>query len=552
MAQPATAAIVVAMIFVAAFVLFFGYKGYKKYHYHKQRKAMQAELPPIREPPSNYFLAAGATPSGGSPLSPPSTIGTLYGDTWGRNSWRGSTSKASLGGRGYSDMGGRRMSSSGLLGSPGAEAAFGGSQTGAAADGSAPASPLSLGVDAVLPAAPGEAYDHSRGISSTSTNALKRSYAGSVYSGAGGGPGSDRGATDMYLPPRRQSYLPHLPSNRESIQIVPPQPLGFGLGGMAQATDEKTLAFSTVSGIGSDGDEFGKGLVWAEGETSGNGGDGNDLATASGSGAKVAHGDRARYLAEGPVRTWSGSGGGAAGPSNWQSPSAPPSRSLTPGAAPSWEDRSSGHRGPGNMSASTSSSSRRASSSQSQRRLPQQAHPLSESSYSSQHASPADPLSTPTNHQNGTFASLQSPLQLMSDGPNGAHGRHASDADTLNTGPSSVEGVGANGSPIIGAFRSAGTGNYIARANENMPELASGSASGSGSHSSPTDPSTDSSGRPSAADEESIDRGERFAVGKDGVLRLGGPAVPEKQHESEARSSGSRKSWGFTNILGRA
>jgi hypothetical protein len=147
--------------------------------------------------------------------------------------------------------------------------------------------------------------------SSSSTMALKRSYASSVHSSHlthssstpiyGLGVGHWQGGT----PARRSSYLPHSPLNRDKIQIVPPQPLGIGLGGLATAVDQRTLAFSPASGIG-DGDSelFGQDLVWPS----------SDIAEASErpqrparvpnstSHSSIGHGERMRYLQEGPAR----------------------------------------------------------------------------------------------------------------------------------------------------------------------------------------------------------------------------------------------------------
>ncbi|KAE8233716.1 hypothetical protein CF326_g1253 [Tilletia indica] len=85
------------------------------------------------------------------------------------------------------------------------------------------------------------------------TNGPGSVYAGSEGNGSAAGngnAGSVLGVPSLYGGQRikRESYLPHL--NRDAMQIVTPSPLGFGLGGMATATDQRTLAFSKASGIG--------------------------------------------------------------------------------------------------------------------------------------------------------------------------------------------------------------------------------------------------------------------------------------------------------------
>lgn len=143
-------------------------------------------------------------------------------------------------------------------------------------------SPSMRALDSVVLSTPSVIYDaHNRGAStissSTSTMTLKRSYLRSP---------SASQLSYMSTSSRRESYLPHSPLNRDSIQIIPPQPLGFG-GSMAMATDQKTLAFSKDSGIGAS-DDFTSGLVWTERNPHR---------------PHLAHHDRQRYLMQGPVST---------------------------------------------------------------------------------------------------------------------------------------------------------------------------------------------------------------------------------------------------------
>lgn len=150
-------------------------------------------------------------------------------------------------------------------------------------------SPSIRALDSVIVSSPSDLYDaHNRGAStissSSSTMTLKRSYLRS----------SSSQLSYMSNSSRRESYLPHSPLNRDSIQIVPPQPLGFG-GNMALATDQKTLAFSSNSGIGTS-EDFTSGLVWTD--PSGHGGRSRNLQR-----PQLAHQDRQRYLMEGPVST---------------------------------------------------------------------------------------------------------------------------------------------------------------------------------------------------------------------------------------------------------
>lgn len=144
-------------------------------------------------------------------------------------------------------------------------------------------SPSMRAIDSVVQSTPSETYEapHYRGAStissSSSTMTLKRSYLRSP---------SASQLSYMSTSSRRESYLPHSPLNRDSIQIIPPQPLGFG-GSMAMATDQKTLAFSKDSGIGGT-EDFTSGLVWTERNPHR---------------PQLAHHDRQRYLMQGPVST---------------------------------------------------------------------------------------------------------------------------------------------------------------------------------------------------------------------------------------------------------
>ncbi|PWN24386.1 hypothetical protein BDZ90DRAFT_122903 [Jaminaea rosea] len=342
MGQPATAGIIVACIFV--------------------------ELPPIRQPlGSTYgtnagsygFAGAGAGSLAASPGTPE------YGSTWRA----GSASKSSFamerpgsiyGGALSSHFDGKEGSSSygrhsraqSLAGlssplSPGGGGGGGGSSQDASPHTTSPygypgeqGSLAELGVvampqrvaspDAVSDAGGPSARPRTMS-SSSSTMTLRRSYAGSTdylnssarrnsqlfgssgsstYGGGGGGAG----------PSKRDSYLPHLPSNRDAIQIVPPQPLGIGLGGMATAKDQRTLAFSKQSGIGLGEEAFGEGnYSWNEAAAAAAQQEGGQqpqrsLSPGSVSGSIGAH-QLHRYLQEGPL-------GRAAGVERRGSPSA--------------------------------------------------------------------------------------------------------------------------------------------------------------------------------------------------------------------------------------
>lgn len=252
MAQPATAGIIVAAIFVLLAVLYFGYRGYVKWHRYRS-KPIDSELPPIREPIGPYSASSGGytnpTPSYG-------------GDTWRT---AGSASKGSFQGGTGSIYG--QLSPD--FGPTSRRQSFGAFPGASDSPDSIPGSPYSMGPEVQIPLAAAaattsgstrpspETLAHHR-MSSASTMTLKRTYAGSVYKGSS----SMSPSSSMTLPQKRESYLPHSPYNRDSIQIVPPQPLGVGFGSMATATDERTLAFSKSSGIGLGDDTFSQGLVW--------------------------------------------------------------------------------------------------------------------------------------------------------------------------------------------------------------------------------------------------------------------------------------------------
>lgn len=335
MGQPAYAAVAVALIFIALIGSVVGYKLYRRWQWRKVRRQQEAaEEAAAAEAINNrstanlssmHFPMRSTSPG-------PSMIGSLYGEAYPRESIGGrvSMSKASLysvpapayyngsSASEYALSRPRRSSSQGLLrvASPVASPAGYVSQ-----EPSMPGSPISqsaVGAEGAVEAGgspssePLDGPTHQRALSSaSSTMTLRRQYAASTYrSGAYGGgvsPGPYRGAPSPGpyrsgpspgpYHVRRDSYLPHLPENRDHVQIVPPTPLGFGLGGMAQAVDQKTLAFSTTSGIGDFNEDFSNGLLWvaqtpAEAEAS--------------RGANFSEEERKRYLAQGPSSSQTG------------------------------------------------------------------------------------------------------------------------------------------------------------------------------------------------------------------------------------------------------
>lgn len=419
MAQPAYAGVAVGLIFIALIGLFFGYRLYKRLHWRRERQRQAAEeLPAITDMGRNstHFPTRSVSPG-------PSMFGSLYGDSLPRDSWRGSSSKASLMSMpmqgstaneyGYSRS--RRSSSLGMT----HVAIHGGD---ASQEPSMPGSPIGQG-DVGL-SSPSDIYDgptHTRALSSaSSTMTLKRSYASSAYRGSSAGfpPGA--------APPRRDSYLPHLPGNRDAIQIVPPQPLGFSFG-MAQAVDQKTLAFSKTSGIGDFDDVFAQGMLWTD-EAGNQATDAEKKAAIEAHisrGGTIAEEDRLRYLAQGPSRSLSPGLRGAIhnhlyessrpGSSGARTPDGPGSRSRSPAPA-TWDgSASSSDIGP----------------SVSQRGTVPPSHPLevTNPSQSARNATTA-------------LASEQSPLGLMTFG--GLGGQDTEADLSVNT---------VNNSPILKAFQ---------------------------------------------------------------------------------------------------
>lgn len=458
MSQPPTAAIVIAGIVGGAAAIFVSYKVYVRWHHRQQQR--KADLPPIREPQdySSQYLAPQTN----------AMAGTLYGggDQYGRDSWRtGSHSRGSFNSHADRKYGSeaslpyhnpRRSSSQGLLLQSSTPVPY----SNEVPSPTSPMSPVLPESPAILPrpASVLDAYEASQrqqqqpvqqlspplqqhgkmlsSSSSSSTMTINRNYASSTRTSPGLA-ASIPGSTY-----RRDTYLPHLPENRDQIQIVPPQPLGFGLGGMATAIDQKTLAFSSTSGIGI-GDDFSKGLVWQEGQPP-------DAPTAAGSSShplqhrnsKLAEEERLRYLAQGP-RTMSPAMRGAvhnhlyagsnAGSSGMRTPEIPSSRSRSPAPIAPWDGSSTSDVGP--------SVSQRGAVSPSE-------HPL-------QHleASPLIPsnMSTPQYNRNGAFmTSQQSPLAMMS-------GVTTEDVLAMQQqnpeGGLQKDGPSITSSPILGAFR---------------------------------------------------------------------------------------------------
>lgn len=247
MSQPNTAAITVASIFGGIALIFVAYKMYCKLWHCMYRPE---QLPPISQPQTAYhggvvmstasdasvFAAINTHPSSNNYLAASSASTS----TWQQADALASTSTSEL------------------------------------------PSPSLRPLDSVVLSTPSDVYDpHHRGTStnssSSSTMTLKRSYLRCP---------SASQLSYMSHSSRRESYLPHSPLNRDSIQIVPPQPLGFG-GNLALATDQKTLAFSRDSGIGAT-DDFTTGLVWTEHNSHR---------------SYLAQHDRQRYLREGPIST---------------------------------------------------------------------------------------------------------------------------------------------------------------------------------------------------------------------------------------------------------
>lgn len=551
--QPATAAIVVGCIVGGAALLFVSYKIYVRVYHSRQRN--QNALPATREP-QNY-ASQYLTPSTNA------MAGTLYGDSTYKDSWRGSShqSKASLSShleRAYGSEVSypyheRRTSSQGLL-TPSALTNVE-SLTGSpplSPDGDLPSLPL-----ATTPPPSNTPPQHGKHLSSSSsTMTLKRSYAPSVK--ASGGMST---STPTY---RRDSYLPHLPENRDQIQIVPPQPLGFGLGGMATALDQKTLAFSSTSGIGNNDEDFSRGLIWHEG---------NPEAAAHQRVSRLGEDERLRYLAQGP-RALSPSTRGAihnhiyagsnAGSSGVRTPDVPSSRSRSPAHVAPWDGSSSSDVGP--------SVSQRGTISPSQLPLQYVSHPLEAS---------------PSNHSNysnnaritAPFTNQQSPLAMMSGA---AHDGSSSAIRPFAT-PSPQKDINSS-SPIMSALRNPITSNANDRQAEftshshsnsqNSGSAASGyntgertpgliSASVSTENGSGSVPLTDGSERQSPVeyrpgalektsevplDSFAIDEEKKIAIGKNGQLQMVG-ASQQPPIEASGNGADKRQSKGF--LFGR-
>lgn len=223
MSQPNTAAIAVGAIFGGIALIFVSYKVYCKL-WHCMHRAEQ--LPPISQPPTAY--------RGGVVVA---TLPTIAAPSYRRD--------------GSSDHLASSISTSPQDG-------FVSTST------SEMPSPSIRPLDSVVLSTPG-GYEPQFGgtsvmSSSSSTMTLKRSYLRSPSS-------------HSFASSRRESYLPHSPRNRDSIQIVPPQPLG----GMAEPR-----------GLARDRsvDEFTSGLIWTE----------------TGDRRAVRANQRQQYLRSGPTR----------------------------------------------------------------------------------------------------------------------------------------------------------------------------------------------------------------------------------------------------------
>ncbi|SNX82772.1 uncharacterized protein MEPE_01478 [Melanopsichium pennsylvanicum] len=250
MSQPNTAAIAVASIFGGVALMFVAYKTYRKIWNCMHRPE---QLPPISQPPTAYH--------GGVVVSALSQSPTM------RSINRTSSSPDHL-----AASNSNWQQHDGLTSTCTSEIP----------------SPSIQGLDSIMLSSPSDVYDpHYRGAStissSSSTMTLKRSYLKSPSA-------SQLSYTSNSS--RRESYLPHSPLYRESIQIIPPQPLGFG-GSSAMATDQKTLAFSNSSGIGTP-EDFTSGLVWTEQP-------GHGRRSRNSQRPQLAHQDRQRYLMQGPL-----------------------------------------------------------------------------------------------------------------------------------------------------------------------------------------------------------------------------------------------------------
>ncbi|KAL9939221.1 hypothetical protein V8E36_002034 [Tilletia maclaganii] len=310
MGQPATAAIIVACIFLGLGFIYFSYRLYIKIHtrgarklaeQQQQQEQYEAALPHHRPPPGFTQSSSGKS----SPSQPNTTfIGTSSASTPTSGSKYPFNSRPSYHAPYHfhppksSTLPIETSSSaSSALASPASDPNTSPPRLEAAAA-AALAEPSPAASSSLSPSpVPSSAFG-----ANTSTSAIQRQYAaarqhgtspqgtltpaalaalgsngntapsaatangnGSVYGGSehGTGAGSsifhnnNNNAHSHHTVPslygtgprvKRESYLPHL--NREAMQIVTPSPLGFGLGGMATATDQRTLAFSKASGIG--------------------------------------------------------------------------------------------------------------------------------------------------------------------------------------------------------------------------------------------------------------------------------------------------------------
>ncbi|KAF6767313.1 hypothetical protein PSEUBRA_003899 [Kalmanozyma brasiliensis GHG001] len=246
MSQPNTAAIAVAAIFGGIALVFASYKAYRKIWHCMHRSE---ELPPLSQPPTTTYHG-GVVTNTVSDMPTSRSINRSAGSTDYLITSSASTST-------WHQADGLGSTSTSEMPSPNMQA-----------------------LDSVVLSTPSEIYDPSRPgasviSSSSSTMTIKRSYLRSP---------STSQISYMSNPSRRESYLPHSPHNRDMIQIVPPQPLGFG-GRMAMASDQKTLAFSEDSGIGLS-EDFTSGLIWTERNPHR---------------PHLAQQERKRYLMEGPV-----------------------------------------------------------------------------------------------------------------------------------------------------------------------------------------------------------------------------------------------------------
>ncbi|KDN38635.1 hypothetical protein K437DRAFT_21548 [Tilletiaria anomala UBC 951] len=339
MSQPATAGIVVGCIFIAIGAAFVGYKVYKRLWHIRNRRKIEDSLPPIREPFGVYAattLRGGTLGLHGAPSAAGSTLASPYA-TLKKTSYE-AVSSGDPNSQGIND---------GLIKPPfeftrNNSITTSTSGTPLPSSSNSPKSPHSalapLGNRSMDASEFGHMHSRSINGSTSSTMVLQRSYTPSLYKSS-----SALSSHASSLPPRRESYLPHNPMNRDSMMIVPPQPLGFGsANSMAMGTDQKTLAFSKMSGIGGR-DDFGSAFTWVGPGAAGEEPLANDAA-ADGyhppshmSGLRrgpssTAAAERGQHLKNGPSSmlgvTGTGSSNGSAGVSRTSSPGAPSHRSM--------------------------------------------------------------------------------------------------------------------------------------------------------------------------------------------------------------------------------